>query len=216
MSTYHSCLLLALAWISWCGLHSLLIHPRLLRFFETTLKDSFRYYRLAYNIFSAVSLILPVGLSFHLQQAESPVLSWASGLFLFRLVLIGSALLLFFSGAGQYDMRAFLGIEQLRLRDHHKPAPDKAGFSTTGVSELTRHPWYLGGILFVWAAPSSFYPSTLISSGIVTLYFLVGIFLEERKLVDRFGKSYLAYQKEVSMLLPLKWCRKQLKKRIQS
>ena len=40
---------------------------------------------------------------------------------------------------------------------------------------------------------------------ILTVYLIIGTFLEERKLVYEFGDQYRNYQKQVSMLLPLKW-----------
>ena len=40
---------------------------------------------------------------------------------------------------------------------------------------------------------------------ISTIYLILGSRLEEEKLVAQFGKAYQKYQREVPMLVPLKW-----------
>ncbi|NNK97114.1 MAG: hypothetical protein HKP41_22395, partial [Desulfobacterales bacterium] len=75
------------------------------------------------------------------------------------------------------------------------------------------HPWYLGGIIFIWSAADKVYPSTLITACIVSAYFVIGSLLEERKLQKKFGQAYEDYQKDVSMLIPVKWLQEQLKRR---
>ena len=40
---------------------------------------------------------------------------------------------------------------------------------------------------------------------ISTIYLILGSRLEEEKLVAQFGEAYRKYQREVPMLVPLKW-----------
>jgi protein-S-isoprenylcysteine O-methyltransferase Ste14 len=45
----------------------------------------------------------------------------------------------------------------------------------------------------------------LLTSMVITGYFIIGAFLEERKLLAEFGEEYIGYQRRVSMLFPFKW-----------
>ena len=47
---------------------------------------------------------------------------------------------------------------------------------------------------------------------VLSLYLVIGAFLEERKLLREFGDAYRQYQNRVSMLLPLKWIQAKLGK----
>jgi methanethiol S-methyltransferase len=46
------------------------------------------------------------------------------------------------------------------------------------------------------------YLSLLIANSIITVYTLIGIGLEEKKLVNEFGESYSNYQASVPKLIP--------------
>lgn len=205
MIIIESYLLLIVLWLSWCGLHSVLICIPVTSALETLLGAYFRFYRLAYNLISIVTLIAPVLVSLSLQSSETLVFVWTGMYQMVRVFLIAAALFLFVSGGKQYDIRHFLGISQVRSRLNSHLLNDGTVFTVSGISTVVRHPWYLGGILIIWSAPKSFFPSTVITAVILSGYFLVGTLLEERKLVKHFGESYRAYQREVSMLFPVKW-----------
>jgi protein-S-isoprenylcysteine O-methyltransferase Ste14 len=48
---------------------------------------------------------------------------------------------------------------------------------------------------------------TLSINLVLSLYLIIGAFLQERKLVLEFGDGYRQYQDRVSMLFPWKWIR---------
>jgi protein-S-isoprenylcysteine O-methyltransferase Ste14 len=52
--------------------------------------------------------------------------------------------------------------------------------------------------------------SAIITNLIITGYFIIGTFLEERKLSTQFGEAYKEYQKRVSMFFPYKWLKSRI------
>ena len=63
-------------------------------------------------------------------------------------------------------------------------------------------------MILLWARDQSL--SGLIINMILSIYLVIGTFLEERKLVLEFGDKYQAYQLQVSMLIPFKWLESKL------
>lgn len=73
----------------------------------------------------------------------------------------------------------------------------------SGIHRYVRHPLYLGTFLFIWGLFIVFPTlSLLISNSVITIYTLIGIKLEEKKLVLEFKEQYKAYQKTVPKLIP--------------
>ncbi len=107
------------------------------------------------------------------------------------------------AGGFQYDMLNMAGIRQLKNGITHESDLDAAELSFNGILGIVRHPWYLAGFILIWA--SDFGTAEIIRNIIVDFYFVIGAFLEERKLITELGDNYREYQRQVPMLIPYKW-----------
>lgn len=193
--------MLAVLWIIWCALHSSMISVTATGYLKRWLGTRFRIYRLIFNLVALVSVI-PVMV--YEQWLRGPILfRWEGFLILFQVILLISALLLFLAGARHYDLLQFSGLRQIKTGSSHSTLTETGELDTTGILDITRHPWYLGGILIIWTRDIDI--SALVTNIILTLYFIVGTVLEERKLLIEYGDDYRRYQEKVSMLIPIKW-----------
>jgi protein-S-isoprenylcysteine O-methyltransferase Ste14 len=93
------------------------------------------------------------------------------------------------------------GLSQVLARvSGDEPAPPV--FRTPLLYRHVRHPLYLGFLLAFWAAPVMSIGHLLFAIA-TSGYILIGIWFEERDLIDQFGDRYRRYREQVSMLLPL-------------
>jgi protein-S-isoprenylcysteine O-methyltransferase Ste14 len=76
-------------------------------------------------------------------------------------------------------------------------------FVSTGILKHVRHPLYSATILIVLGY-FLFEPTlaTLTSALCIFLYLPIGIYLEEKKLIQQYGNRYLQYKKEVPAIIP--------------
>jgi methanethiol S-methyltransferase len=198
-----TCLYTAFLWILWCALHSILITATVTSYTKRKLGGGYRFYRLFFN---AVALITLLPLAYYSISMEgAPIFRWQHPLAIAKYLLLLTSLCLFIAGAKHYDLSQFLGIRQIKTGETNPALSENDTFGTTGILSAIRHPWYVAGIMIIWARDISL--STLLNNIVISAYFVIGTILEERKLVREFGDNYREYQKRVSMFLPYKWAK---------
>ena len=166
------------------------------------------FYRLVFTVASGVALFALGLVVHHLPNrtlyATSGSLSWA----LHSVQVIGLGLLLL--SARRMDLLRFIGLRQavhfllrgdvseelLRLREEK--------LDTSGIYGATRHPQYFSALLMIWAAPAMSLTSLMLAVN-TTLYFCIGSYLEERRLVAQFGQRYVRYQRQAPSVFPWRW-----------
>lgn len=188
---------MALAWLLWCTLHSLLICRWWTSRMRAMLGQGFAWYRLFFNVFSLVTLLPVVFCQFSLKQVilfEAPL--WWTVL---QAILCLYPLYMFYVGSKRHDLTSFLGLKQ--VRDHFAGRPQQASTFAPDFRGGVRHPWYSAGFVLVWIfGPMT--DVTLAAKIILSGYFVVGAYLEGRKLLVEFGKPYAEYCRKVPMLIP--------------
>jgi len=192
---------LAALWIIWCAIHSGMIWVTVTDYLKRRLGSAYRFYRLLFNLVAGVTLIPVVLYSLSIQGPV--VFRWSGFMVVFQVFLLVGGVVLFLAGARHYDLFEFLGFRQIVTGTSHGALTQTGQFDTTGILRITRHPWYLGALMLIWAG--DLHVSTLVGNLILTVYLVVGATLEERKLVREFGEEYRGYQRRVSMLIPFKY-----------
>ncbi len=181
--------------VAWCAVHSLWIAPGVQRRLRGALGA---YERLAYVVVSAASLAVLLwwvrGLPHH------TILRFDGALGVVRWTALAGAAALMVAGSLAYDGLTFFGLRQIAARRAGRAAAP-AGLRCDGVLARVRHPWYGAGLLVVLFARDVTDVGAAYR-GVFLLYFLVGTWLEERKLLAEFGDAYARYRRAVPAFFP--------------
>jgi methanethiol S-methyltransferase len=147
-------------------------------------------YRIVYNFVAFFTILPPVILYI---ITEKPV-------FFSQILLDITGWILMITGAGlgvislrQYNLREFAGL------DRGEAAP----LVTGGLLSYVRHPLYLATILLISGFCCIDTNLWSLSAWLITMvYLVIGIRLEESKLIQAFGDVYRQYQERVPMIIP--------------
>lgn len=187
------------AWIVYFALHSMLADTSFKAWVARRWPKSLRGYRLFYNVI-AIATLLPLlwlvyGSEGHWLWTWQGAWRWLA-----NAIAIFGLLCLYFSSR-TYDMDEFLGLSQLRNRHDDL----SSNFRISSIHRYVRHPWYFVCLLLIWTRDMN--GPLLVSALAVSIYFVIGSRLEERKLVESYGEPYLKYMQAVPGLFPLPWRR---------
>jgi protein-S-isoprenylcysteine O-methyltransferase Ste14 len=194
-----SVLILVIFFTAYAVLHSLLAALPLKNWARRVLGAGVeRWYRLAYNAVAVITLLplFPLLVWLPTQTLYLVPASW-------RWLLVGGQLL---AMAGlalallQTGPFHFLGLAQVVAE---RPA-ESGTLNVGGFYGWVRHPLYFFSLLFLWLTPVM--TTNLLTVYLLfTLYFYLGSFLEERRLLAEFGSAYRDYQQRVPRLLPFRF-----------
>jgi protein-S-isoprenylcysteine O-methyltransferase Ste14 len=185
---------LILAIVLWGVFHSLLASTGIKDLLRRAYVDEFmKSYRLLYNIYAVISflpiLYLMVTLSDKiLYQVSPPNNYWMR-------VGQGASLFFLIAAVFQTDILSFIGVRQLFEEE-------KTGtLITKGLYHYVRHPLYTFSLLILWLSPKMTLNSVVVYIAL-TVYVLIGIIFEERKLLREYGQDYANYRANTPMLIP--------------
>lgn len=192
-------LILTAMWLAYFVLHSLLASLSVKKLLDERFPSLTPYYRISFNLFAVVSLLPQLTLM--MAWRGSTIIQWSGW---WSILMNGIALLavvMFYHSMRFYDMPEFMGIRQVKNRLHD--INDTTPMCISPYHRFVRHPWYSFALVLIWTRDMD--SLQLISSIAITLYFILGSRLEEKKLLVYYGEQYSSYQKLVPGLLPQPW-----------
>lgn len=180
-------IILALLWIGFGIIHSVLASDNIKKAFPI------KYYRLIYNLIAIILLISIVYFQIFMDSKKLMPDSFFNQLL--GGIMMFAGIFVVYLSLKNYDMKEFIGID---FQDKKQPE-----LTTEGLSEFVRHPLYVGILLFIWGSFGFFTTEAYLTTALfLSTYIRIGIYFEEKKLVEVFGKKYEEYQKNVPMLIP--------------
>jgi protein-S-isoprenylcysteine O-methyltransferase Ste14 len=183
--------------------HSLLASEKVKIQFKKIFGGLIAFYRILYNLLSVISLYIIYNVSpkphIIIYDLHNP----------FDLIILIPQ---FLSLAGVFwvfkyiCLREFLGLEQIKRffgKRYTTELDEEFTLRIEGPYRYSRHPIYFFSITFLLFRPvmDLFYLTFFIC---IVVYFYIGSYYEEKKLVRQFGNIYENYKKEVPKIFPVK------------
>jgi len=162
-------------------------------------------YRFLYNTISSITVLVAIYLIAKVPDREI----WTAPLWL-KWVMHGIQFAGLAFGALAFehmDTREFMGFRQVwRYFTRRETAGNIEGLTEkelvrTGVYGIVRHPMYLAGLVIFTFSPIITVNGLTITV-LADLYFLFGVFIEERRFLKLFGDEYREYMRQVPRLIP--------------
>lgn len=165
---------------------------------QRLLGERYRFYRMIYTLIS-IPAFAPAFLVWIKYSGSTPIV-YSIPQWYYPLIILARMLAfgIFAYALYQTDILDFTGIKQT----HGKPI-----LITNGAYGIVRHPLYTSGILLL-VTKMEMSRLDLIAVLLVSIYLIIGAYIEERRLLSVFGDEYRRYREHVSMFIPVKLARK--------
>ncbi len=185
-----------LTWVSFGAGHSVLALASVKDRVSSRLRP---HYRLVYNVLATLHLGAMLGVGWWLLGGYP---NYATGT-LFGTIQLAATLagvVVMVVASRGYDLGRLSGLKQIRCARAGLELPEDEPLRRDGLHRFVRHPIYAGGFLFLWGRAVD--PLGLHTAIWGSVYLIVGIVLEERKLVHLYGDAYRDYRRRVPAVLP--------------
>lgn len=160
--------------------------------------NGYRFYRIIYSLVSVLTFVP----SFYvwITNTGSMPLVYIIPQWMFPLIMMLrlAAFGLLASAVIQTNLLEFIGISQMLGR------PGKNKLITSRAYMIVRHPQYTG-IIFLLFTKMEMSSLDLVAFLLFSVYFIIGAYIEEGRLLAVFGDEYRKYKENVSMFIPFKW-----------
>lgn len=190
-------LVLVIFWASFYFLHSVFADMKIKRKFKGWLGPKFIWYRLLYSLFATIHFLGIFVFTGTLQEipifATFPLASY----FGYMLATFGTIILVkSFQKLSPFEFIGFSPSDEFTKADR---------LVVSGLHAHVRHPIYSALILiFVGYTLVQPMPSSMVHLGMLIIYLPIGIYQEEKKLIEKFGQAYIDYKKKIPALIPRK------------
>jgi protein-S-isoprenylcysteine O-methyltransferase Ste14 len=186
--------ILILLWIEFSIFHSVFASEKFKNFMQGLMKRQYKYYRMLYSVFAFINLSIIV--VYH--STINTVLLWKASSS--EIIIAGTAMTIGGFIMIYFAVKFFFELSGAGIFLQTKKSQT---LIITSLYKFVRHPLYTATLLFIWSIffcrPTL---SNLISCICITVYTIIGIYFEERKLIKDFGDSYIQYRNKTPMLIP--------------
>ena len=183
--------------------HSILATNFIKKIAEKLLGKGFRFYRIIYTFLSFITFAPALIVWFNNSSQTLVIYTLPEWMLPFSYLIRGAGLGLFVYAAFQTDLREFIGIKQVQ------DGENKPILITNGAYGIVRHPLYTGGIMVLFGK-MGMTMLDLTAVSLISIYLIVGAYIEEKRLLSVFGDEYKQYMAKVSMFIPVKKVAKML------
>ncbi len=182
-------------------IHSLLASEKIKKIVSKKTGKLFAFYRFFYVVTSILFLYFLIDFAPTLDNVIFDLK------YPFDIIMIGIQLLTiigFYWSARYVCIKEFLGLAQIaRFFSGSFSENDHSLFCYRGPYKFTRHPFNFFIIIYLLARPFMDL-QYLILCVCAVIYFYIGSYYEEKKLINKFGNDYLDYMSKVPKIIPYK------------